>query len=135
MRYIKVLVLAACIFLALVFFFQNQAGLSTEIKLTMNLFFIPPMTSISLPFYFIVAGAFLVGCALSAAFLFWDKCTLSARLVKTKWRVSSLEKQVGKLNNQVASHEAAKAAAPAGKVPLAKDPGNVSGAASAAKPA
>ena len=49
MRYIKVLILAVFIFLCLIFFFQNQAALSQEMQMTLNLFFIPPMTSITLP--------------------------------------------------------------------------------------
>ena len=54
MRYIKVLILAVFIFLCLIFFFQNQAALSQEMQMTLNLFFIPPMTSITLPFYFLL---------------------------------------------------------------------------------
>ena len=54
MRYIKVLLLVLLIFFSLVFFFQNQTALSTAMTLKLNLFFVPEMTSIPLPFYFIV---------------------------------------------------------------------------------
>lgn len=101
MRYLKVLILAVFFFLALVFFFQNQTPLSQEMQLTLNLFFMPPITSISLPFYFLLLGAFVIGCLLSLFLLVWDKFTTSARLVKTKWRVSSLESEVARLNKQI----------------------------------
>ena len=91
MRYVKVLLLAILFFLALVFFFQNQNALSQNLVLTLNLFFLPPMASIPLPFYFMVVAAFLV----------WDKVNLSARLMKSKWRVSSLEREVEKLRKQL----------------------------------
>ncbi|WP_297829518.1 lipopolysaccharide assembly protein LapA domain-containing protein [uncultured Desulfovibrio sp.] len=101
MRYVKVLLLAILFFLALVFFFQNQNALSQNLVLTLNLFFLPPMASIPLPFYFMIVAAFLVGAVLAIAFLVWDKVNLSARLMKSKWRVSSLEREVEKLRKQL----------------------------------
>lgn len=94
MRYVKVLLLAILFFLALVFFFQNQNALSQNLVLTLNLFFLPPMASIPLPFYFLIVAAFFVGAVLALAFLVWDKVNLSARLMKSKWRVSSLEREM-----------------------------------------
>lgn len=79
MRYVKVLLLAILFFLALVFFFQNQNALSQNLVLTLNLFFLPPMASIPLPFYFLIVAAFFVGAVLALAFLVWDKVNLSAR--------------------------------------------------------
>ncbi len=92
MRYVKVLLLAILFFLALVFFFQNQNALSQNLVLTLNLFFLPPMTSIPLPFYFMVVAAFFMGAVLALGFLVWDKVNLSARLMKSKWRVSRSHK-------------------------------------------
>ena len=97
MRYIKVLLLAVLFFLALIFFFQNQAALSQKMALTLHLFFLPAMTSIELPFYFLVISAFFIGVLLAVSFLAWEKFTTSAKLMKTKWRVSSLEREVEKL--------------------------------------
>ncbi|MBD5627120.1 MAG: LapA family protein [Desulfovibrio sp.] len=107
MRYLKALVLAVLIFLALVFFFQNQTALSQQLELTLNLFFIPPMTSIPLPFYFLVIAAFFVGALLSLALLFWDRCNTSARLVKSRWHISSLEKELAKLKKDITDGESA----------------------------
>lgn len=107
MRYLKALVLAILIFLALVFFFQNQTALSQQLELTLNLFFIPPMTSIPLPFYFLVIAAFFVGALLSLALLFWDRCNTSARLVKSRWHISSLEKELAKLKKDITGSESA----------------------------
>ncbi|MBQ4567032.1 MAG: LapA family protein [Desulfovibrio sp.] len=103
MRYIKVLLLAVLFFLALIFFFQNQAALSQKMALTLHLFFLPAMTSIELPFYFLVISAFFIGVLLAVSFLAWEKFTTSAKLMKTKWRVSSLEREVEKLRKQVES--------------------------------
>lgn len=101
MRYIKVLVLAVFLFLALMFFFQNQAALSQQMEMSLNLFFIPPMTSIPLPFYFIVIAAFFVGCLLALFWLAWDKVLSSSKLMKTKWTISRLENEVDKLRQQL----------------------------------
>ncbi len=97
MRYIKVLVVILIFFLSMVFFFQNQAVLSTEMVLNLNLFFIPPMSSISLPFYFLVLAAFLLGAIVSMLALMWDKIQLSTKFMKSTWRVRALEKEVEKL--------------------------------------
>lgn len=96
MRYIKVLLLACLIFLALVFFFQNQNILATKMELKLDLFFIPPMTSISLPFYFLVICAFFVGVLLALTLLVWDRLQLSARLLKSKWKIQSLSSKLAK---------------------------------------
>ncbi len=81
----------------MVFFFQNQATLSTQMVLHLNLFFIEPMQSISLPFYFLVLGAFLIGALAAVLALVWDKVQLSTKLMKANWNVRSLEKEVEKL--------------------------------------
>lgn len=97
MRYIKVLVLAIFLFLALIFFFQNQAPLSQQMEMTLNLFFIPPMTSIPLPFYFLLISGFFLGCLLTWLWLIWDKFISSSRLMKTRWEVTRLENENNKL--------------------------------------
>ena len=79
MRYIKVLLLVLLIFFSLVFFFQNQTALSTAMTLKLNLFFVAEMTSIPLPFYFIVIVAFFVGALLAVALLLWDKMTIDRK--------------------------------------------------------
>lgn len=106
MRYVKVLLLAVAFFLSLVFFFQNQASLSQQLVLTLNLFFIPPMSSIALPFYFLVVAAFALGALFTLCFLVWDKVNLSARLLKHKWQISSLEREVEKLRKKLGSESA-----------------------------
>lgn len=113
MRYVKALLIAILFFLALVFFFQNQSALSQQLELTLNLFFIPPMTSISLPFYFLVVAAFFVGVLLAICLLLWDRISISARLMKSRWRVSALEREVAKLQKKLESD------APAASLPAA----------------
>ncbi len=99
MRYLKVLLLIVLFFLSMVFFFQNQAVLSTEMELHLNLFFIEPMKSIPLPFYFLVLAAFVTGAVLAVLALIWDKMHLSAKHMRASWRVKSLEKEVLVLKN------------------------------------
>lgn len=108
MRYVKVFLLAIFFFLALIFFFQNQAALSQKMVLTLNLFFLPAMSSIELPFYFLVIAAFACGALLTLAFLVWDKVNMSARLMKQRWQISSLERSVEK-GRKLAEAEAARA--------------------------
>lgn len=103
MRYLKVLVYIVVIFLILVFFFQNQNPLSQNLTLTLNLFFIAPMSSIPLPLYFLIFLAFFVGALLSLTFLVWDKVSLTARLMKSKWQISSLEREGEKLRKKIES--------------------------------
>lgn len=72
MRYIKVLLLAIVFLSCSRILFQNQGPLSQDMVLTLHLFFIPPMHSIPLPFYFLVIAAFALGSLLTLSFLVWD---------------------------------------------------------------
>ena len=106
MKYIKVLLLAVVFFLALVFFFQNQGALSQSMVLTLNLFFVPAMSSIALPFYFLVIAAFACGALMTLGFLVWDKVNLTARLMKQKWQISSLERELDKTKKKLGADTA-----------------------------
>lgn len=103
MRFLKVLILVVAIFLALVFLFQNQTALSQDMVLTLNLFFTAPMSSIPLPFYFLLIAAFALGALLSVCFLVWDKMHGTARFMKARWRISQLEREVANLQKQLAA--------------------------------
>ncbi len=103
MRYLKVLLFALIFFVSMVFFFQNQTVLATEMKLRLHFFFIDPMESISLPFYFLVLAAFLMGALLATVTLVWDKMNLSARHMKANWRVRALEKELNALKEKHAA--------------------------------
>lgn len=103
MRFLKVLILVVAIFLALVFLFQNQTALSQDMVLTLNLFFMAPMSSIPLPFYFMLIVAFVLGALLSVCFLVWDKMHGTARYMKARWRIGQLEREVEKLQKQLAA--------------------------------
>ena len=67
MRYIKALVLVLIFFVAMIFLFQNQASLSQTLSFRLDLLFMPAMTSIELPFYFVLLAAFLLGAILCSA--------------------------------------------------------------------
>ena len=92
MRYVKVLILALFFFLCLVFLFQNQ-----KLTLELNLLAIPKMTSIELPFYFIILVSFLAGCVMALLLLLWDRMRLSAHILQQTWRISNLENENHKL--------------------------------------
>ena len=102
MRYIKVLLLVLIFFVSMVFFFQNQQVLSQEMVFKLHFFFTKPLESISLPFYFLLLVAFVIGALVSFLLLIWDKMQLSARHMKANWRLRSLEKELEKLR---AAHE------------------------------
>ena len=97
MRYVKVLILALFFFLCLVFLFQNQNALSQKLTLELNLLAIPKMTSIELPFYFIILVSFLAGCVMALLLLLWDRMRLSAHILQQTWRISNLENENHKL--------------------------------------
>ena len=97
MRYVKVLILALFFFLCLVFLFQNQNVLSQKLTLELNLLAIPKMTSIELPFYFIILVSFLAGCVMALLLLLWDRMRLSAHILQQTWRISNLENENHKL--------------------------------------
>ncbi|MDE5832762.1 MAG: LapA family protein [Desulfovibrio sp.] len=101
MRYIKILLIAAFFFLAMVFFFQNQVPLSQDITLTFNLFFIPTMTAIPLPFYFIVVAAFVLGCILTLFMLAWDRLSIGHKYNKGRRRIERMEKKIKDLEDKL----------------------------------
>lgn len=74
--------------------------------LTLNLFFIPAMSSIALPFYFLVIAAFACSALMTLGFLVWDKVNLTARLMKQKWQISSLERELEKTKKKLGSDTA-----------------------------
>lgn len=99
MRYIKVLILAVFIFLCLIFFFQNQAPLSQEMTMSLNLFFIPTMTSIALPFYFLLMASFFLGAVLCWLLLIWDRLNVMARSTLLRRKVREMEKKITSLQD------------------------------------
>ena len=119
MRYIKILLIAAFFFLAMVFFFQNQTALSQDITLVFNLFFIPTMTAIPLPFYFIVVAAFALGSILTLFMLAWDRLSIGHKYNKGRRRIERMEKKIKSLedllNTQKEEAGAREAGAPAVK--------------------
>lgn len=112
MRYIKILLIAVFFFLAMVFFFQNQGPLSQDVTLTFNLFFIPPMTAIPLPFYFIVIGAFALGSLLTILMLAWDRVSAQLKIGREKRNVKKLDKEIKKLKARLEQQTAVDADSP-----------------------
>ncbi len=101
MRYIKALVLLCIFFVAMIFLFQNQASLSQKISFQLDLLFMPAMTSIQLPFYFVLLGAFLLGAILCLMLLLWDRMRMSAAIMRANFRVQAIQNEERKLLAQM----------------------------------
>ncbi len=93
MQYIKALVLVVFLFLAMLFLCQNQASLSEQVSLQLNLLVLPPTESVSLPFYFVVIAAFMIGCVFCFLLLAWERVRMSARAMRANWQLRSIQNE------------------------------------------
>lgn len=91
MQYIKALAMVVFFFLAMVFLCQNQVPLSKDVALQLNLMLVPSTSTVTLPFYFVVIAAFLLGIVCCFLLLMWDRVRMSARAVRAQWRVRSMQ--------------------------------------------
>ena len=101
MRYLKALVLVFVFFVAMIFLFQNQTSLSQTLTFKLDLLFMPAMTSIELPFYFVLLAAFLLGALLCLLLLLWDRMRLSAQIMRANFRVQAMQNEERKLLAQM----------------------------------
>lgn len=97
MRYIKVLLLVLVFFVTMMFFVQNHEILGQTVTLKLDFFFNPAMSSIPLPFYFMILGAFVLGAVATFALLVYDRLRLANNLRKANRRIKALEKEVNSL--------------------------------------
>ncbi|MDO4840932.1 MAG: hypothetical protein Q3990_09720 [Desulfovibrionaceae bacterium] len=97
MRYIKAFLILCVFFVAMIFFFQNHAVLSKTVAFQLNLLVMPSMTSIEIPFYFVMLGAFLLGSLLCLAVLLFDRIRMSLCLARANMRVRSIESNERKM--------------------------------------
>lgn len=91
MRYIKAFIIICVFFVCMIFFFQNHAVLSKTVAFQLNLLVMPSMTSIEIPFYFVMLGAFLLGGLLSLAILFVGRVKMSVSLARANMRIRTIE--------------------------------------------
>ncbi len=101
MQYIKALAMVVFFFLAMVFLCQNQVPLSREVSLQLNLMLVPSTSTVTLPFYFVVIAAFLLGIVCCFLLLMWDRVSMSARAVRAQWRVRSMESEQLQMINEL----------------------------------
>lgn len=101
MRYVKALVLMCIFFVAMIFLFQNQASLSQKLSFQLDLMVMPAMTSIQLPFYFVLLGAFLLGAIMCLLLLVWDRMRMSAAIMRANFRVQAIQNEERKLLMQM----------------------------------
>ena len=108
MRYIKVFLLVLILFFVMLFFMDNQAALTTKFPLTLDLRFIPAWkTSVDIPCYFLMLGAFVIGALCTLTMLLWDRLSLGTRAGLAKMRVGSLERDLSRAakNSEKTEHE------------------------------
>lgn len=105
MRYLKVFLAIIIFFLVMMFFVQNQYALSQVIPLTLDLFFIEPMTSKPISIYVLLLICFLIGSLVTLALLVWDRIRLSAHLALANIRIRTLEKHIENINKEKNSYE------------------------------
>ncbi len=96
MRFIKVLLLAICFFVALVFFIQNTAVFNQALELKFELLGKSWKTA-AIPTYLLILGAFLIGSVFSTMYFFVDKLRTGGQLRKCKNRIAELETEVNTL--------------------------------------
>ncbi len=101
MRYLKALVLVFVFFVAMIFLFQNQTSLSQTLTFKLDLLFMPAMTSIELPFYFVLLAAFLLGALMCLVLLLWDRMRLTAQIMRANFRVQAMQNEEKKLLAQM----------------------------------
>ena len=101
MRYLKALVLVFVFFVAMIFLFQNQTSLSQTLTFKLDLLFMPAMTSIELPFYFVLLAAFLLGALMCLLLLLWDRMRLTARIMHAHFRIQAMQNEEKKLLAQM----------------------------------
>ncbi len=99
MRFIKVLGLVVVFFLTMVFFQQNTAELSQTITLKFDLLF-ESWTTIPLPIYFLILGAFALGAVVVVLFFFIERIRLGAAVRKARRQSKKFEKEVNALRTQ-----------------------------------
>lgn len=102
MRYIKVFVLVILFFLVMMFFVQNQASFADPVALKFDLFFLPPIETLPLPLYSIMLICFALGALLVLSMLMWDRMTLSARVMSSRRKLTTLEKKYVKIESELA---------------------------------
>ncbi len=93
MQYIKALVLIVVFFVAMLFLCQNQASLAEEVTLQFNVLFQPEAPSVTVPFYLVVAVSFAAGLISCFVLLVWERVRISARSMRTGWKVRKLENE------------------------------------------
>ena len=59
----------------------------------LNLMLVPSTSTVTLPFYFVVIAAFLLGIVCCFLLLMWDRVRMSARAVRAQWRVRSMQSE------------------------------------------
>lgn len=91
MQYIKALVLIVVFFVAMLFLCQNQASLAEDVTLQFNVLFLPEAPSVTIPFYLVVAASFFAGLVLCFVLLVWERVRISAKSMRTGWKVRKAE--------------------------------------------
>ncbi len=98
MRYVKVLAVVIIFFLCMIFFVQNTGVLSTELKLTFQLFGANWVSSPA-PVYLYILLAFVIGVLVSMAYFLLEKLRQKREIRKKQQQINNLEKELSTLRN------------------------------------
>lgn len=99
MRFLKILWIVLLFFFGALFLVQNKETLSQLMVLQLDLFFTEKLTSIELPYYFIVLCAFAVGALSAIGYLILSRLRLGMDLRRTRKQVKILQKELNTLRS------------------------------------
>lgn len=97
MRFLKILWIVLLFFFGTLFLLQNKEILSQPMILELDLFFTDKLTSIQLPYYFIVLCAFAVGAISAVGYLILSRLRIGMELRRARKQVKILEKELNKM--------------------------------------
>ena len=96
MRYVKVLAVVILFFLCMIFFVQNTGVLSTELKLSFQVFGVHWVSS-PIPVYLYILLAFVIGVVVSMAYFLLEKLRQRRVIKKKQQQINNLEKELSTL--------------------------------------
>lgn len=98
MRFLKALWLTIFFFFTLIFFIQNNAVLSQKLSLTFDFYYFDYVWSnTSVPFFFVVLVAFVVGALAMLGYLIMDRIHLRRELSRCRKLARKQEKELKQL--------------------------------------
>lgn len=99
MRFLKILWIVLLFFFGALFLLQNKEVLSQPMILELDLFFTEKLTSIQLPYYFIVLCAFAAGAFSAIGYLILSRLRIGMELRRARKQARILEKELNAMRS------------------------------------